>query len=77
MPEKKIYHCRVELQTIFCTLPAQVTMWAFKATMREFYRQLKVGLVLLWFPEGFSRVILEAAGQRIHPAIANRTGGIS
>jgi len=59
----------------FATLPPNVTNGGFYHDMREFYRQIKVLLVPSLVPEGFPRIILEAAANGI-PAIANNTGGI-
>ena len=52
-----------------------LTYWGRIADMRRFYREIDLLLVPSVYPEGFPRVIIEAAVNGI-PSIANHIGGI-
>jgi glycosyltransferase involved in cell wall biosynthesis len=75
MPERTFVIVGRAFKHHFDTLPDNVTFLGFQHDMREFYRRLKVVLVPSVVPEGFPRIILEAAANGI-PAIANNIGGI-
>jgi glycosyltransferase involved in cell wall biosynthesis len=75
MPERKFLIIGREYKHDFATLPANVTYAGFQNDIRNFYQKIKVLLVPSLVPEGFPRIILEAAANGI-PAIANNLGGI-
>ena len=75
MPERKFLIVGRGYRRDAATLPANVTFDGFQSDMKNFYRKLKVLLVPSLVPEGFPRIILEAAANGI-PAIANNRGGI-
>jgi glycosyltransferase involved in cell wall biosynthesis len=61
-------HCSISLKRENTTYLGKVT------TIKDFYKEISVVLVPSTIPEGYSRIIIEAALNGI-PTIANNTGG--
>ena len=75
MPERKFLIVGKGFKRDSSTLPANVTYCGFQSDMKNFFSKIKVLLVPSLVPEGFSRIIIEAAANGI-PTIANNRGGI-
>ncbi|MBI5400019.1 glycosyltransferase [Candidatus Saganbacteria bacterium] len=75
MPEYNFITAGRLFQSIFKTAPKNLEILGDVADIKTFYQKIKLLLVPSLVPEGFGRVIVEAAANGI-PTIANNVGGI-
>ncbi len=76
LPEQRFVVVGRNFRHHFEAFPENLNFLGFQQDMREFYRRLKILLVPSLVPEGFPRIILEAAANGI-PILANNIGGIA